>query len=40
MLVIRHEKRKPLGFPFTLLAESEAPLAEGEVPQLLICLMN
>ena len=30
MLVIRHEKRKPLGFPFTLLAESEAPFAEGE----------
>ena len=30
MLVIRHKKRKPLGFPFTLLAESEAPFAEGE----------
>ncbi len=35
MLVIRHEKRKPLGFPFTLLAESEGfkpPIPERGIP--------
>ena len=34
------KKREPIGFPLTLLAESEAPLAEGEVPQLFVFLMN